>query len=311
MIRRRRSLISRRKRKKQLCYPLLLLHQQTNLKLDLRSLQLGLHSPHWGLIQIVSECFYLVLILSQCSFYTVPHCGDKMKTKLILKWAYNQRPRSRSRLSITIESQNLELDLDLGLKELSTSLDLLILVFLPYIISCFFVMSANKMCMLTHRFFTDLHWQELDLSLRIVSLCFFFFINSWGLWCLWKTEHGENGRRAIRGNGGRGADASLHLQTVRRQALSHQVWQKQTVYVSPHEHWAVPGEPGCQHSWLHRGWLPPVGYNRGNKAEEYRQSSQPLPSLPTQSTLRKHARRDLCTQQYVRAASVPCLLVKS
>ena len=49
-----------------------LLHQQTNLKLDLRSLQLGLHSPHWGLIQIESECFYLVLILSQCSFYTVP-----------------------------------------------------------------------------------------------------------------------------------------------------------------------------------------------------------------------------------------------
>ena len=48
-----------------------------------------------------------------------------------------------------------------------------------------------------------------------------------------------------------------------------------TVYLSPHEHWAVPGEPGCQHSWLHRGWLPPVGYNRGNKAEEYRESSQP------------------------------------
>ena len=68
-------------------------------------------------------------------------------------------------------------------------------------------------------------------------------------------------------------DARLHLQALRRQALSHQVRQKQTVYVSPHEHWAVPGEPGCQNPWVYRGLLPPVGYNRGNKAEEYRQSS--------------------------------------
>ena len=57
------------------------------------------------------------------------------------------------------------------------------------------------------------------------------------------------------------------------QARSHQVRQKQTVYVSPHEHWAVPVGPGCQHPWVYRGWLPPVGYNRGNKAEEYRESS--------------------------------------
>ena len=75
---RRRILIFQRKRKRQLCYLLLSHHQQNSLQLDL-------HSPHWGLIQIVSECFYLVIILSQCSFFTLPHCGDKMKTTLILK----------------------------------------------------------------------------------------------------------------------------------------------------------------------------------------------------------------------------------